>query len=283
MEYETMKEAAKGIRLIALDMDGTCMNSKAEVSPHTRSVIQRLIDRGYMVVPATGRSLHGLQERILGVHGIRYVISDNGAMLTDGATGELLYRRIIPYAIAADLAQMLFEDRCCVYFCEDGGHKHVEACKDRQFYREHFQHPDSKGSDSIVTSMPGQIILERKKDILKMGVHFRREDGFAYFENLAQQHFPELNCFRVAENNLEFTNNCASKDMALRLLCQKLNIRREQVLAIGDNGNDVAMIEFAGIGVAMGNAIASVKHKADYIAGCNDEDGAACFLEQLFL
>ena len=85
----------KNIQLIALDIDGTSMNSNSEITEYTRNVIQRLANK-YVVVPTTGRGFYKLREKILKVENIRYVISANGAVVTDGLKNKRLFEFLIP-------------------------------------------------------------------------------------------------------------------------------------------------------------------------------------------
>lgn len=118
---------------------------------------------------------------------------------------------------------------------------------------------------------------------MKIGVWFRNEEKLHEAAAFLKENYPQVSAFRAANYELEISDSRASKGNALRTLCERLGISPEEVCAIGDNGNDVSMIRYAGLGVAMGNALAEAKAQADYIAGLNDEEGAAKFFEEFFL
>lgn len=277
---------ASSIRLIALDVDGTSINSAGVCTPRTRQVLQQLIDCGYLVVPATGRAVSGVIGQTLPLKGIPYIISSDGAMITRCEDGACIYKRLIPWEAAADLAGELVSDTTCVYYQRDDQDcTHVMSCSNREVYRSLKKYSDYD-DDLWHTMLPDGLdrqIRAEGKDVVKMGLWFPVEVGFERYEQILRQRYPQISFFRADDNVLEFTAKKVSKATALIALAEHLGIPMEQTLAIGDNGNDVEMIRAAGIGVAMGNAIPEAKSVADYIVGIQDQDGAACFLESFLL
>lgn len=278
-----IREKASRIRLIALDMDGTGINSRKEFTPRTRSVVQSLIDSGYLVVPTTGRSYYGLVDGLLKLQNVKYVISADGAYVTCCETGEHIWKQLIPCAAAAGIAGKLLEDGNCVYFHRDDLLcSHVMACTSRELYRSVFWMPGWQDAKEIVTEGLNRILLKEGRDVAKLGLFFTRPDGFEVYGSLIAEEYPEVNCFHSDSNVLEITSCRTSKGRALQALAQSLGFSPGQVCAIGDNGNDISMLEYAGLGIAMGNAIQETKEKADLVIGTNDEEGAADFLEEYF-
>lgn len=279
-----LRQAAKQIRLIALDLDGSSLNSKGVITERTRKGIQKLIQRGYEVVPATGRGFYRLREDVIGVPEIRYVISANGAVVTDGVSGRRLVENLIPCRTAASLADELLCRGSCVYLHHNDAHStHRMACFDRSEYDRCFSRTDWPPSEEILTGKLGKWILRDHLDVIKLGVYFYGSlNGFSRFEQIAAR-YPEISGFRVDECAMEFTSCKAGKANALRELCRHLQIPLEQVCAIGDNGNDVEMLQIAGIGVAMENAIEEAKRAADVVTQSNDREGVAEFLEKYLL
>lgn len=287
MEERQLREAMKGVRLITIDMDGTALNSKKEFTPRTHRVVQGLIDRGYIIVPATGRSYNGLVESVLGLTGVRYVISANGAFVTDSTDGSHIWEQLIPCQVAAALGDELFVPGTLAYFqrdtklcTHDVAATHVMSCTSREDYRRFFWRQGFPAPEQVMTEKLGKYIREEGRDIPKLALVFTRPDGFAYYEDMLAKRYPEVNGFRTDVAAIEIANRRTGKGEALRALAEALHIPREQICAFGDNGNDKGMVEYAGIGVAMGNAIDTVREAADYIAGTNDEEGVARFLEE---
>ncbi len=284
MNREEVRERAKNVRVIALDMDGTSMNSKSEITPHTRAVIGRLVNQGYLVVPATGRAFHRLRENLIRVDGIRYVISANGAVITDGETGQQIAAHRIPRELAADLsADLLRPDTCMYIHRDDRENTHVFACGDGDLYEAHYRRPHWPGKETLPGMEFPELIRRKWDDIVKIGVWFKSEEKLHEAADFLKENYPQVSAFRAADYELEISDSRASKGNALQTLCERLGISPGEVCAIGDNGNDVSMLRYAGLGVAMGNALAEVKAQADYIAGLNDEEGAAKFFEAFFL
>lgn len=282
---QTLRAKLKSIRLIALDMDGTCLNSQGVCSPYTRQVIRQLLDRGYLVVPATGRAYAGLLEETLPLQGIQYVISADGAIITRCKDNQRIYQRLIPCQAAARLAADLANGTNCVYYHrDDAACSHIMVCRSREIFQALKKYPEQDEFwEGILQEGLDRQILAEGRDVVKMGMWFPPEEGFEGYEALVRQRYPKISFFRADDNVLEFTAAETSKGKALQALAKELGIPMEQTLAIGDNGNDVEMIQCAGIGVAMGNAIPEAKRWADWVTGTQDEDGAARFLADFLL
>lgn len=284
LSAEEIRKRAKQIRLIALDMDGTSMDSNSQITPRTRAAIQALVDKGYLVVPATGRGFYDLREKIIGVAGIRYVISANGAVVTDGLDGSRLYENLIPCREAAKLAEELLDHNCCVYIHRnDGKSTHVMSCKSREIYERFFYDPKMPKPRDVMTEDLRAFILEDNRDVIKIGMFFRAPETFSGFARMVADHYPEISCFQVSDQGMEFVHQGADKAEALAVLCEKLQIPLSRVCAFGDNGNDVEMIRRAGLGVAVENAIPEARMAADHVAGSNDGEGVAEFIETYLL
>lgn len=281
MDLEKLQRAARSIRLFALDLDGTLLNSGRELAPRTRAVLRELLRRGYLVVPTTGRSLAFSANLYPELREAQYAISTNGALVTDLTAGETLFYTSFSGETARRLTAELL--------AEEGNMVYVNTLSFlRTAYRDEACIPDFTrvhkpfGLEPDTAAALGQWLAENRDPVLQMGVDFARLDGFARYEAMALR-YPELEHFRVGPTGMEFVARGTSKCAALGRLCKVLELTPAQVCAVGDNGNDAAMLRFAGIGVAMGNAIQPVRDCADYVTLDNDHDGAAVFLERFFL
>lgn len=285
MGEEELRQAARAVRLIAFDLDGTAMNDRREVTARTRRALRALAERGYLVVPATGRSFRNVQRDILPDVGLPYGIFANGATVMDVKAGKPLFEWLIPCRTAAALAMELLDDEenCLYVQYNDGMDTHRKACPSEEAFRRYYSPPWDKPQPRYTAEQLRDRILEEGKGIPKLGLWFQKPDGHARYEALAARKYPEVNAYRVSENSLEFCHAAAGKAAALRRLCEFLHISPQQVCALGDNGNDVEMLALAGLGVAMENAIPEAAQAADWIAGRNDQEGAARFLERFFL
>ncbi len=284
MDKAKVKNKASDIKLIAFDLDGTSLDGKGVCTPRTLKAFQTLIDRRYLIVPDTGRKYPDLMEKILPVIGVKYAISANGAMITECESGKRLWEKLIPNDLAARFVDEVFVPGNSIYFfCGDEDCTRIRGCTSREFYEEHFSNPLYPITGDFVTERLGDKVREQDCDIAKIGLWFTRPDGFEYYEDMAAEEYPELNTFRSAKNELEFTSDDTDKGTALKFLTEYLNLKPEEVCAVGDNGNDVSMLKYAGLGLAMGNGTDEAKNAADIVIGSNDEEGLAEFIEEFFL
>lgn len=273
----------KNIQLIALDIDGTSMNSNSEITEYTRNVIQRLANK-YVVVPTTGRGFYKLREKILKVENIWYVISANGAVVTDGLKNKRLFEFLIPYKVAAKIADKYTREDTFVYIHRNDEYStHVFGCLNKEFYENNLKRDfktDYKDLDIVDLY---DYILKDQRNVLKIGIRFKSQCDLEIAKQNIERSFPEVNVFEVGNIGLEITEKLASKKDSLEKLCTYLNVDSLNVLAIGDNGNDVEMLKWAGVGVAMKNAVVQAKEVTNFICEDNDHDGAAHFLEEFLL
>ncbi|RKY03555.1 hypothetical protein DRP77_05870 [Candidatus Poribacteria bacterium] len=269
-------------RIVALDVDGTLTNSKGEITERTRRAVQRAAERGALVVVVTGRRFCSAKPIVEALGVDLMIAAHNGALLKklDGEfiTGVFLepeYARLavgmlkrigaepIVYRGTGDYAEIFVEpprnEWLADYIERNREHARIVPSLEETISWEALEVlavVRADESEEIVRSL--REGLEGKAKVLKQ---IPQGDDRAFIE--------------VAHRE------CA-KDYPLRYLCGKLKIRREEVVAFGDNYNDREMLEFAGLGVVMGNAHDELKEEGRFlIAPSNDEDGVAQVLERL--
>ena len=273
----------ENIKMIALDMDGTAMNDESIISPYSKDIISKISEK-YLLVPTTGRGAYRLVEDHIGCANIQYIIGANGALVVDRKNNKNIFNFTISYDIAAKIIEESLYPSGMVYIhCNDNICTHLFHCENREVFENKyclkFKCNDiNKYEDDLANK-----IINEKMDVLKIGIKFSNEYDTLKCKRNIIENYPSVNVFDTDINALEITNKQASKGQSLEKLCNYLNIDSKEVCAIGDNGNDVSMIKWAGIGVAMDNAIGSAKEVANLIIGNNNEDGAAKFLEEYFL
>ncbi len=264
------------IRLVALDMDGTLLHEDKHISPRTLRAVQRLADSNIRIVPATGRGLEGLGS-ILCVKPIHHVICSNGAVIQDPADGSILDTAPIPIPEAVALLELWRDRPLFFYLHTDQGPIRSQGWRESGLaVRFPYLRFDTRAVPDLA-----QWLRENPVSLWKIGI-FPHDDQT--FRDLLRQGSPSpaLKLMRTGECNIEINSVSASKGNALQTLCARLDIPMSSVLAIGDNQNDIEMLRLAGVSVAMGNAQDDVKSAALHIAGTNEEDGAAAFLEEYF-
>ena len=273
------------MKIIALDLDGTLLNVRKELTPRTCRALAAAAARGHQIVPATGRALRAIPEEILSLPFVRYVISINGASVTDEATAERLYRAEIPRETALEL--MDFAKRYdCMYDCywQDTGWSN-RSFLERVRYYNHFDEEVVKlilRSRRPVDDLES-LIRERADSVQKVQLCFRdleeREDARAHI----RARFPEIVATSSFQNNLELNWKTADKGRGLMVLAAHLGVPEADTVAFGDSSNDLSMLLAAGTGVAMGNASDEIKAACDAVTAPNTEDGVAAYIEQYLL
>lgn len=267
-----VKSIAMGIKLIAIDIDGTLITPDKRITSRVRNILRYVENRGIMVSLVTGR-LYPTCKRYsleLGLSGPCVIYQ--GAMIIDHKTDKVLHELRIPrskaleiirYSREHNLALNLYMDQFTFYTEKPNRYSVLDA----QLNEVEMQ--VVKDLEEVVTNDPLKLMFVDDPEIIsKLEEKFSGLDG----EIIALTSLPQF---------LEIVNKNATKADALKWIADRFNIRREEVMAIGDSHNDIPMIEWAGIGVAMGNADEKVKNSADFVTLSNTEDGVAYAIELL--
>jgi len=265
------------IKLIAIDMDGTALNSNHEFSPRLFHLLKKAIQQGVHVIPATGRTLTTIPREVFRIPGIRYVISSNGADIMDLYTKKSIKKELLPGKEALAVLERLKRFPIICYIHSEG--RQYQSKDSIEFRLEYDPHFKSFLTPNLIDNL-GDFILTHPDEIEKVG-------GICYDEEIFQailqeeKKFGHINMASTGKLSIEFNSPHASKGNALDYLCSILKIPSSQVMALGDNQNDLSMFQFAGHAVAMGNAIDELKELADEITLSCDEDGAAIAIEKI--
>lgn len=262
-------------RLFAADIDGTLLNSKSELTDRTVKAVKALIAKGYIFTLSTGRPLQGIATFVSALD-----ISDMPFVLFNGALvmhrGEKLYSSDIEDDIAIRII--------------DEGHKRDSTMicwSDNRLYAE-TENEKSAFYKSVSRVEP--IIIKDLKKVVENGQNITKivwyDDPVStpeYFFEMKELLGDKVSVYPSRKDFLEFVSVNCSKATALETIGKRLNISREEIIAAGDGYNDLPMLEYAGLSVAMGNAETAVKEKCDVVALSCDEDGLADFIEKNLL
>lgn len=263
--------------ILALDIDGTLTNSDKVITPKTREAVIDLQERGIKVVIASGRSEYGFRHIADELEFARfggYVMSFNGGKVTNYATGEVIYDNPLPFeyipeiyeeAVEQGLGIIGYEGPCLI--SGNGIDKYQEydawACK-----------LGLKAVDNFPTyfkSTFNKCLLTGDPEKLRKALpHVQKR-----FEG-------KLNVFLSEEFFIEVLPFGVHKAVALENMLKVLGSDRSRLVCCGDGLNDLTMIEYAGVGVAMANSNPKLLEIADYITGSNDEDGIVQVIEEYF-
>lgn len=265
------------IPLIALDLDGTLLHNDKQISEYTQSVLKKLSDLGHILVPTTGRNLSAIPEPVLRISGVRHAICSNGANLYEVPSRKLLHDTVIPAESVLELLEYLGQFPLFLYLHTSEGTIRSTGWRESGLAA---RFPFLNFEENNVPDLADYVMTHPVK-VWKIGVFTLDAGTFTLLlENGSP--CPAVSMLRTGDCNIELNSIYASKGNGLAALCDILHIPVTDVLAIGDNQNDISMLQLAGISVAMGNAEADVKAVADYIAKTNEEDGAAQFLAHYF-
>ena len=264
------------IRLITLDLDGTLLNSKKELSPENAAALQWAADQGIEIVPTTGRFYGGMPEVIRNLPYLHYAITINGAQVYDVRNDVGIAKAEIPVQRAVELMAWL-DQFPVIYDCfmDNWGWmtRSLQEKADEFAPNEHY----AKMLKELRTPVDELkvFLTERGHDIQKSQFFAKDMDLRARLMEEIPQRFPGLIVSSAVVNNVEINDRNAHKGNAIRQLAQHLGLEMRQVLAFGDGSNDITMLQEAGIGVCMENGLDSVKAVADYITDSCDKDGVA--------
>lgn len=273
----------KNIKLVAMDLDGTTFNSAGDISEHTVAVLEDAARLGVHIVVSTGRSYASLPQHIKNVDGIEYAITSNGAHVNILHTGEEIYSDFLDPGAVEEIAVLKEETGADIEVFISG-----RAYVDESYYNDVKENGCTyRNADYVIWSrrpVPDvtALMLEHKAEIENV--------NFIYptLEMLADAK-PRVDAIKNATitssfpNNLEVGGPNTSKKTALLWLLDMLGIEADELMCCGDAPNDIAMVELAGIGVAVANAWGGLKDHADYITASNDDDGVAMAIEKFVL
>lgn len=266
----------KNIKLIAFDLDGTLLNEDRELSENNIKAIKKVLKKNIKIVIATGRPYAGFRRFLieLGILGENnYSITNTGSIIrknTDNGNILVNAMNLNDYLFIKNLTKN-YENLQVAFYTDD--YLYI----DEQTPNEAFIH------DKNILKMETRNILDYGNEpICRINVMGEKE-LLDYFQkeklSILEEKFSTM---RNETFSFEILNKNSSKGKALEFLSDHLNIERDQVMAFGDNMNDIEMIEHAGVSVAMENGKNELKSKAKYVAKSNSDDGVAKFLFEYF-
>jgi Cof subfamily protein (haloacid dehalogenase superfamily) len=261
-------------RLLAIDLDGTLLTPQRTITLRTYEAIHQAVAAGMTLVVATGQTLDVLRavcaDLPLKVPQIIY----NGAIIADIQSGSVLYERLVPPEYVLSTLELLHSNG---FYRAYHTHKRVYVDENTPDARDWYRAPVPS-----VIEIPGVESLYPQPCIKIVGVG----DAATLREKreLLEQHLAgQLYVTQASSKLLEFLHPEVSKGNALTTVARILGIAPAEVVAIGDNHNDIGMLQFAGLGIAMGNAHDEVKIAANYVTTRNSEEGVALALEEKVL
>lgn len=264
-------------KLIALDMDGTLLNEKKEISDRCQKDIEKLKEKGIKVVLATGRPLDGVMryvEKLGLLDEDDYVVTYNGALVQGTQTNEILYNKPLSLDSYKELYTVSKQLGVNIHALTDSS---VLTPKNNPY-------TEIESKINQIPTIEGPIEdIDPSTNIVKVMFIDDPKKLDNIIPHIPQWVKEKYSILRSASIFLEFLHKDVDKGVGVSVIANKLGIKQKEVICIGDAGNDLAMIKYAGLGVAMGNATDEVKEVADYITFTNEEDGVAHVIEKFML
>lgn len=274
----------RGVKLIAFDLDGTAIVEHKYLTPGNRAALAAAGERGIHLLPASGRMRDFLPGEVTALPGVRYAVTANGAAVYDLRTGEAVYRRCIPHEKARQVQAILDGYDFYIEYYENGSA--ITQAGYPELARTHFGFPPSKWH---FVDAKRYRLVESFAALLETGIQPEKVNlPFLTPEARAEiwRRLEGLGGLRVTSSipdNLEVNAVDADKGSAVLAVAQMLGLSRENVLALGDNGNDVPMLEAAGVSVAVADGSPEALAAAQYQTLPHDQDGVAAALRRFVL
>lgn len=266
-------------KLLVLDVDGTLLNDAKEISKRTKAALLKVQQMGVRIVLASGRPTFGLipLAKILELNNYGgFIVSYNGCQIIKAENGEILFERrinpeILPYlekkARKNGFAIFTYHDDTLLTDNEDSPHILQEA----QLNNLKIIKEEEFATAIDFAPCKCMLVSDDEQALIDLEMHWKKRMAGT------------LDAFRSEPYFLEVVPCGIDKANTLGFLMEHLNVQRDEVIAIGDGTCDVSMLQLAGIGIAMGHSLDSVKVCADYVTASNEDDGVAQAVEKLIL
>lgn len=264
------------IKLVAIDLDGTLLNNQKQISQENQAALAKAKANGIKIVLCTGRPLKAILPYldVLNLRGTGdYSITFNGGLVQKNDTGTIVDKQALSVEDVTDLLALakqmdmpldVLRDEVVLCFPTSSVHQTIYP----------------KLNPLLVFQSATQQELTAEALYNKAVVAYDQKELDQWIPAIPKEFRERFEVIKTRSNLLEFMPKGVTKAYGIRLLAKKLGIQSSEVMAIGDEENDLSMIHYAGVGVAMGNAIAAVKEAADIVTATNEENGVAQVIQQ---
>lgn len=287
-------------KLIVADLDGTLLNQYGEVTSKTKEVIKQVQEKGIEFIIASGRPIDSIKTIAKEIESKKYFISGNGAILYDIEKDEIIYENTLKKKKVLDIITICEENSIYynIYTEKEIIAKGLD-CNVLYYYKENLKKEEQNKTHINIVQDIYDYILNREEKVIKITICDKTKIIF----NSIMRKLKEISDIEVLEVShmsrkmitqgteeipieyfyTEISAKNVDKWEAIEMLAEKLEIKAEEIIAIGDNINDKKMIEKSGMGIVMGGSTPVVTEIANYITTKNTEDGVAKALEEIIL
>ncbi len=262
------------IKIIFIDLDGTLLNNKSEITEYTRKVIQNAMQKGIYIILCSGRASKDMIDKSKFVNAYPIVISDNGALVYNYETNTNIYQDKIKLKELIEIWDFAEKNNINIVY-----NSQLKRLKSKNAKKEGtIIHNASEIEDNItqiVVDTNNYDGIKKLKELIKT--------KYTNLENKNLWEFTDINSNELYFE-MDISNKFNNKGKAINKVLEYLNIKKENVACFGDQINDFSMFESCGIKISMSNAVYELKQKADFTTEySNDEDGVAKFIEKYIL
>jgi hypothetical protein len=272
-------------KLVCIDVDGTLLNNKHKITKRTKEILLKAHELGVHIVISTGRMYTDAEyySNLIGVKSP--VIASNGAFIKEKDNDKVIYKDVLSESLSLELLGIFRKHHIKPYFCTP--HKFYYG---NIMFKLFYLATKIVGSRSnkldveyVFSWDQWQKVLHIEKDNMVKSEIIYRDAALIYELRNELKNLSQLEIVDSSKYNIEITRKGVSKGKAVEMLASLYDLKREEIITIGDSENDLSMIEYAGLGIAMGNAADIVKQKADYITDSNDNEGVANAINKFIL
>ena len=282
-------------KLVAIDLDGTMLNQYGIVSQNTNEAIQKAQEAGMEVIIASGRPIDSIKTIAKEIKSEKYFISGNGAIIYDMAKNEIIYENTLKKQKALEIIKICEENSIYynIYTENEIVAKSLQ-CNVLYYHKENANKEEKNKTHINIVENVYDYIANRDEKIVKITICDKNQVIFKSIMRKLKE-LDEIEVLEVSHMSRKmikqgteeipieyFYTEISAKNVdkwnAIEFLKEKMNIKTEEIIAIGDNVNDKKMLENAGLGVAMGQSNPAIKEVAKQITTSNTEDGVAKFL-----
>ncbi len=264
-------------KMLALDLDETLLNEESQISMRNREAVKKALNKGLQVTIATGRMFRSAKKFALELGVELPLIIYHGAVIRRSDNGKIMRYCPLPWQLSLEIIQLAEEQDCHLNCYMDDRLFVKEENEHTRFYQQIVSVPVETVGDL------GEFVSRNKKEPIKLSVVEKGKDLGPLEKMLKEKYTSNLTVLQSRPSFLEITSSEATKGQAIHFLADKKGIDREEIAAIGDSYNDIDMLQYAGLGVAMANAPQEVSAFADFVTLSNREDGVAHFIEEYLL
>lgn len=271
------------IKMIVTDMDYTLLNKEKKISEGNKKALKAAMEAGVHVVLATGRLFSSATVYARELEILTPIIASNGAIIAESDLSEIYYEKTLPYEAGVEMIKLCKERGLfCHLYTKDAIYTEKIVNISARYAQWNDKLDEENKINIIVVPDLYETMSKEKKHVLK-AVVVDKDDRKLDEIRAEIQKTGIVNVSQSLPDNIEVMDKEVSKGNSVAFLAKMYGVHKDEIMAIGDNENDLSMIEYAGLGVAVGNAEQCLIDRAQHITGNYDEDGVAQVIHKYIL